>query len=582
MTEHIREIASAPETAETEEKKNGITEGKKKGAHSHPHYSRNWKEFETGKTSGFTTEITLTGIFRFIYNSNPFYLISAAIILYAQSVLFGTSDIALPTLIPVGLIASYTLLLAATAVFIVQWGHVWDDARSILLIILLLLIILSVSTDSQMLDGLTAGLRWSGGGLFFSVLVLESLRRILKIRLAPRFLAAAYFMLALFFLYPVLNARLIAMYPDDRLPGVLAILFFPVAAAAALLGFLPYLHQKSIPESGTPWKTPYFPWSIAALLGAGALFRTYLLTISFDPARGTGGFNALESGFMLWMWVPVLLAGMILAMEYAMLHRRNTLSRLCLPLLFFMTMITPEQMNAPQAYFCNAIQVKPWSIGLFAALAFYLYAWCRKVPCGEYGAVLILAILAFTEYPAGPCWTGGAAVLILLLTAIRRNATFAWCLCMILAGGIAAHCLPPVDSVIPAAAVFVLLLTFTTVRNDKTARILRMILLWGIIALSALFLAVLLVNGKIPDIKGCAIAAASISALIATFIRPCKTAKVARGVLFGLWALFFGNRLYVHAAEFREIRILLWAVFFFLAAAGVSLHKGLKYKKRNI
>ena len=36
-----------------------------------------------------------------------------------------------------------------------------------------------------------------------------------------------------------------------------------------------------------------------------------------------------------------------------------------------------------------------------------------------------------------------------------------------------------------------------------------MILLWGIIALSALFLAVLLVNGKIPDIKGCAIAAAS-------------------------------------------------------------------------
>ena len=95
-------------------------------------------------------------------------------------------------------------------------------------------------------------------------------------------------------------------------------------------------------------------------------------------------------------------------------------------------------------------------------------------------------------------------------------------------------------------------------------------------------LAVLLVNGKIPDIKGCAIATASISALIATFIRPCKTAKVARGVLFGLWALFFGNRLYVHAAEFREIRILLWAVFFFLAAAGVSLHKGLKYKKRNI
>ena len=40
MTEHIREIASAPETAETEKKKNGITEGQKKGAHPHPHSSR--------------------------------------------------------------------------------------------------------------------------------------------------------------------------------------------------------------------------------------------------------------------------------------------------------------------------------------------------------------------------------------------------------------------------------------------------------------------------------------------------------------------------------------------------------------
>ena len=78
MTEHIMETASVPETAKTEEKKNGITEEKKKIPHSHPHYSTEWKEFGNGKASGFTTEITLTGIFRLIYNSNPFYLISAS------------------------------------------------------------------------------------------------------------------------------------------------------------------------------------------------------------------------------------------------------------------------------------------------------------------------------------------------------------------------------------------------------------------------------------------------------------------------------------------------------------------------
>lgn len=249
MTEHIREIASAPETAETEEKKNGITEGKKKGAHSHPHYSRNWKEFETGKTSGFTTEITLTGIFRFIYNSNPFYLISAAIILYAQSVLFGTSDIALPTLIPVGLIASYTLLLAATAVFIVQWGHVWDDAPL-------------HSPDHTAPPDHTVGQHGQPDARRADSGTEMVRRRTVLLRSGSRKPEAhpqnppgasiscrSIFHAGSFFLYPVLNARLIAMYPDDRLPSVLAILFFPVAAAPLCSVFSRICIRKTFPKA---------------------------------------------------------------------------------------------------------------------------------------------------------------------------------------------------------------------------------------------------------------------------------------------------------------------------------------------
>ena len=62
---------------------------------------------------------------------NPFYLVSACFFLYALKVMFGTDDIWIDTMVPLALIASYSILTAGTAVFISRRGAVWDDARSL-------------------------------------------------------------------------------------------------------------------------------------------------------------------------------------------------------------------------------------------------------------------------------------------------------------------------------------------------------------------------------------------------------------------------------------------------------------------
>lgn len=69
MTEHIREIASAPETAETEEKKNGITEGKEKGCSFPSALFQELEGIRNRQDKRFLNGNTLTGIFRFIYTA---------------------------------------------------------------------------------------------------------------------------------------------------------------------------------------------------------------------------------------------------------------------------------------------------------------------------------------------------------------------------------------------------------------------------------------------------------------------------------------------------------------------------------
>ena len=94
------------------------------------------------------TDSKLPGPLRFLYNHNPFYLISTCLVLYGLQAAFHPKpgELIDPWMLLAAL-SGYTLLSAITAFLIVRFGKVWEDARSLLLILLFLFLALSVSFD---------------------------------------------------------------------------------------------------------------------------------------------------------------------------------------------------------------------------------------------------------------------------------------------------------------------------------------------------------------------------------------------------------------------------------------------------
>ena len=72
-------------------------------------------------------------------------------------------------------LAAYTLLLALTAWLIIRLGHVWEDARSILLVIVLMFLTISVSLDPVLNAKEHDGALFVVAGFLFAVLVSEGL-----------------------------------------------------------------------------------------------------------------------------------------------------------------------------------------------------------------------------------------------------------------------------------------------------------------------------------------------------------------------------------------------------------------------
>ena len=71
-----------------------------------------------------------------LYTNNPFYVISAVLMLYGVRTAYGRLEIgSIDCWIMLGVLAAYTILLAGITVAIVRWGKVWDDARSLFVLL---------------------------------------------------------------------------------------------------------------------------------------------------------------------------------------------------------------------------------------------------------------------------------------------------------------------------------------------------------------------------------------------------------------------------------------------------------------
>jgi hypothetical protein len=318
---------------------------------------------------------------RLLYIQNPFYLIGTFLILFGLQQCFGRGDSLSASGMLVVLLAAYSLLLAGAATIIIRCGQVWEDARTILLVIVLLFFMLSASLDVHLLYMPLAGTFFLAAGLAFSLGLSEGLLRVLRIGLAARYRGPYYLILALLFLFPLAPAWL--GYFGFYAARSWALLAFPSLAALALLTLLPAARTPAAdePATGTPWKWPYYPWSLFVYLTIGLAIRSWWLAYSFEPAKGEDGY------FQPFFLLPLVLAWSALVLEIGKARQSQgavaaglSLPAVGLALGFLGWGNSPETIAFLERL---AVMGTPAQLTVWSLLLYYAWAWLRRIPAAE-------------------------------------------------------------------------------------------------------------------------------------------------------------------------------------------------------
>jgi hypothetical protein len=346
---------------------------------------------------------------RLICSQNPFYLLSVCFVLHATAPWFhGNGDAFSPWPL-LGLIAGYITMLATTGFVIVRFGRVWDDARSILLLILLLFVELSLIFDETLVRDPSTGRLLQLAGLGFSIGLSELLLCGLKIRLRWLYRVPYHLLLSLLFLYPLFLVSDRPRLAMDTLQW--RIFLFPVIAALILLMLVPAIRRglQYTQDNGTPWRWPWYPWSLFVVLTVCVGFRAYGLTLSFDPVLGASLADALkfESTFGIYFLAPLVLAAGVLLLEVGLVHRRPAAIRLAMqvPVLCLWLSVPAVTASGPYRDFLIQLMTRvgsPLWLALLAAAVFYFHAMLRRVATSQ--AMLALTLVAATRI--GPSTVG--------------------------------------------------------------------------------------------------------------------------------------------------------------------------------
>lgn len=252
----------------------------------------------------------MRGVAKFLYTHNPFYLISAAFVMYGLRQLFPSSSATqTDAWFLAQSLAGYSLLLAVTACLVVRLGKVWDDARTLALLVLLLCMAVSASFDDLALNKNSIAAQVLGFGFLFTVVLIELLKWGMGLRLSALFRLPLYVLMFLFFMFPVFLGDQIWSNSDTSMSW--RVLLFPSLAAVGVLLLIPAARagRELVDGNGSPWPWPLFPWSIFVIVGLGVVGRAYFLTLSFQTDAG------LDSTFGTYYLVPFAFAVLLVVAE---------------------------------------------------------------------------------------------------------------------------------------------------------------------------------------------------------------------------------------------------------------------------
>ena len=330
---------------------------------------------------------------KFLYNQNPFYLISAAVILYGFRTATQEATFASNPWFLASLFVGYTTLLALTAWLIVRFGRVWDDARSIFLVLLLLFMALSASFDGLFATNPTTAIALAAAGFTFAVVICEALVWSLGIRFRALFRGPLYAMLAISFFYPFLFSLQESIRPD--LDSRFVILLFPFLVSATILSLIPAIRKTKnyASKNGTPWNWPLYPYSLFFLAIVGLIGRTVMMGLSFDPSAANGMLGT-------WMFVPIFLSVVWLIFEIGTVEESDDLQFLSM-----MLMPIAIALAIPWPFFSNTnfydqltgqIGSPVWMTTL-AVITMYFVAWIEKVENAGFFLTMALVGTAMIE-----------------------------------------------------------------------------------------------------------------------------------------------------------------------------------------
>ena len=368
--------------------------------------------------SGSATTPQVQPLLTRLYTHNPFYAISAVLMLFAIRNAYGRQEIgSINCWVLLGVLGGYTTLMGFIGVLIVRWGKVWEDARSIFVVMLLLFLATSLSADDLFvkMESAGGGLLLVAGGYLFAAALTEAVLRGAQIRLGWLYRLPYHLLLALFFLAPWWVSP--ELHPRSRSEMEWLIAAYPVVALMAMLTLIPAARRGAayLSENGTPWRWPMFPWiGFGVLIFAHAL-RAFAMCMTFGP-RGPIWLptaSGIERGFINfdtmwgpWFLVPMAFGVLILVLEASLssgnvrLQRRVMLWAPAL-LLLALPMSTGPVFQEFLERVTGRVAAPLW-IALLAMTAVSIRGWFGNVPLA--GTGLLASVLLFSVI--GPQTTG--------------------------------------------------------------------------------------------------------------------------------------------------------------------------------
>ena len=317
---------------------------------------------------------------RFLYTSNPFYILSADLVFVGLRMSFGAGGPAAQSWALAMSLAGYTLLLATTACVLIRVGRLWDDLRSLLVLVVMMFLAIAMSCDDTMAANPSKGALGYLGGFLFAVAVTEGVLHTIRLRLPGWYRLSYYVILALMFLYPVALTPLLGDPENPRLQW--ALFGFSPLAGLAVSTLVPAARRGRLylEKNGSPWRWPMYPWALFFVLVGGLSVRCSSLCVSFHYVEGS------RTIFGPYFLVPIGLAVSLVWLEIGIAsgRRRIMTAASILPLgLAFLAMTGHHDDAVYRTFLHMFIQTlggSPAYLALLAATLFQVYAIVRRVP----------------------------------------------------------------------------------------------------------------------------------------------------------------------------------------------------------